>query len=195
MYFMLIYFKLKRNIYTICWVFFLLFISSCQNDANYQPDKYVAYQSVSEIVDVITFGIKEHNADTVWSIMQNDQLLIDALKSSNSESARQILLRLEGPDGIKIQQKNKLEKLSKLQTFMTNVIGERITIDPTEFKCTGFDYMKRTPYADGTDAEEQTYKIVYSNGPNESYSFVIHVMKWHGKFHLINTENWLESIS
>ena len=102
---------IRDSIYTICWVFFLLFISSCQNDANYQPDKYVAYQSVSEIVDVITFGIKEQNADTVWSIMQNDQLLIDALKSSNSESARQILLRLEGPDGIKIQQK--METISK----------------------------------------------------------------------------------
>ena len=49
---------------------------------------------------------------------------------------------------------------------MVDVVGQRVQINPVEFKCTGFDFMKRTPYADGTDAEEQTYKIVYSNGPN-----------------------------
>ena len=177
-----------RYLYSIA----VIFCVGCGDGLQYQADKYVSYESMDEMVSQIVECIKNEDATSLLKILDNDALIIDLLKQSKGQDALRTKAYLNSKQGQRNYSLDQMNKKERIRIFLNKGIQQQLSLNPSAFKSTGFEFQSDADYASGVAAKIQKYQIRLENGDDQQYAYDIKVIYCKGKYHLIEAAGFLE---
>jgi len=181
---------IKKYLTLFFFLVILVIVSSCA-DPNYQGENYIAFDSMDALVHELTQSIAQKDSKKLVGLLSNQALLLDALAAAKSENAQQLQARLSTEQGRKAFEKEWFNTKSRIEAFIDTGL-EEADIQTSNFQTNGMELLSSQPYAQGSPAEKQTYKIIFNDGNSQYYSYQIAVIKWEQKYHLIEADGYLK---
>ncbi|BDS11027.1 hypothetical protein [Aureispira anguillae] len=174
-------------------VLFLIFFNAC-SDPNYNGEKYVAFDSMDQLSYEIIESIKQQEEEKMLHLLDNKTLLFDLLIHAKGEDANRTKAYLSTEEGKRKFSVDQMAKKQRINAFFTAGLPKQLTVNKAAFKTTGLELVNEQPYAEGSPAMLQTYKIRINNGEQQNYSYEIQVIYWNNKYHLIEAAGFLKNL-
>lgn len=168
-----------------------LFLIACA-DPNYNGKNYVSFETMDELADHTTESIRLQDEDKMLQLLENDALLFDLLKNASGEDAQKTKAYLSTKEGKKNFEISQLSKKQRINAFFSTGLAQQVTINKAAFQKTGLELVSETPYAKGSPAMLQSYRIMLNNGDGQAYAYDIQVIHWNNRYHLVEAAGFLD---